>query len=174
MKKTALLIILYALGGCGGTLIKPISVTEAGNWHGGNDLKSREGYLFYAPRVVVKVERVVICTRAGSGGACDKTEIRCSVGDPFVLPDYRKPYVARFKRGFTSSESALKFVNGWLLSEASSASDNTALFDLLGTVATAADGCEPGLYAVDPPVVGDTAKGLTFTKLYALTLPDPK
>lgn len=154
-KTISAMLFAIALSGCGGIVIKP----AATDWRSSAVSKEDEGYLVYEPRVVVKVELSYRCPEPGEGGACNgEPVLGCAVGDPFVVPDYNKPYVVRFKRGFAGSESSLKFASGWLLSEATSATDNTALFDLLGAAAAAAaadDGCKPGLYAMDPKVTMD-------------------
>src|SRR5262245_6709947 len=78
------LLFTIVLSGCGGTLINPTSVANATKWHLATDLNKRKGYLLYAPQVVVKIERGILCTHPGEGGACnDKPERRCVVGEPF-------------------------------------------------------------------------------------------
>lgn len=174
MRTVCLTILALFCAACGGTIIKPMSPGAANAWHAENArLNDKEGYVFYAPQLVVTVQREILCLEPEAQGACAKTELRCGVSDPFVLPDFARPYTARFKRGFASSQSTVKFVDGWLLSEASSTTDNKALFDLIGAAAKfadGADGCKPGLYTVRPadPVTG---AGFALTRIYQL--PEP-
>jgi len=145
MKMTSLLILATALSGCAHMKIDPLLPTTAQDWHDGDS--SRKGYLVYSPRVFVKVELSTVCAKEGADGACAETQEKCAIGDQFVLPNYEKPYVVRFKGGLGSATSTFKLTNGWLLSEATSTRDISGVINsVLAEGLDEKSPCATGLY----------------------------
>ena len=122
------------LGGCGSVDIVPIPPQEAAGVHRKD---APEGYIVYAPMVVVEIK----ADKAGG----------CAVGRTMVLPDYRRPYRVRVRNGFGKSGVELEFQDGWLLARAKESADNTAVLSALREAfqAQAVNCPKAGLYRVD-------------------------
>lgn len=141
VRNTIGLVILSVLAvGCGGLDIRPGTVGEKG------------GYQFFQPKVVVTISALRQCVKPGSGGACAEGDwmLSCAVGSTWLLPDYSKPYVARFRAGIGSQKATLDLVDGWLLSKAVSETDITDLtgiaLESVGIAAQGSAGCDEGIY----------------------------
>lgn len=133
-------VTLFLVAGCGGLDIRPGVVGSDG------------GYQLYYPKTVVTVSTVWRCVKPESGGACPSGEWQssCVVGSTWLLPDFSKPYVARFKPGIGSAQATLDVSNGWLLSKATSQTNvsslSEAVLETLGVGAEGLTGCKEGIY----------------------------
>lgn len=172
MRFTLGVLITVALTGCAGLSIAPISPDKANKAH--TDGASVSGYIVYHPMVVVEVAEREVCLKRGAKGECEKSETRCAVGSPFVMPDYSKPYVVDIKSGFGKAGAEVEIVDGWRLGKAKDTADNTAVLGLLEKIAEAKilkaapqDGvakCKvPGLYRVS---ISDGVVELAPLKVY--------
>lgn len=132
------LAFVLLASGCGGLELRKGEVGKEG------------GYQLYLPKVLVTVSSDRRCKEPDGEGNCPTGdwEIVCELGEPWVLPDYAKPYVARFKPGIGSQSASLEVVNGWLLGAATTETDVTDLSSTIpGLVETeAADTCKEGIY----------------------------
>lgn len=138
-KYLALIITAALITGCGGLELRE-GLVPAG----------KAGYQLYHPRVLVTVSAERQCIKPEAGGACSdgKWEHKCVMSKPWVLPNYEKPYVATFKRGIGSQTASIAIVDGWLLGQASSATDVSALTSTLTEFATknAGKDCSAGIH----------------------------
>lgn len=164
MKRFLTVLAAILCTACAGVSINPISIDKAKQAHASDG--NLKGYIFYSPVVVVELSDKVVCLSQKSNQECEKSEITCSAGTPFVLPDYSKPFVVDIHSGFGKAGADISFKDGWLLSQVKDNSDNTAI---LGLVEKALTGglkglsiektagakvelerrCAPGLYRVD-------------------------
>ncbi|MCG6873066.1 MAG: hypothetical protein LJE84_12310 [Gammaproteobacteria bacterium] len=144
------------LSGCSGVAITQISPESAR--HTGAETP---GYIVHAPMVVVEIAEVEVCAQRNDSNKCVRTTTRCSVGKPFVLPDYQRPFRVNVKSGLGKTNVDLTFNDGWLLGKVKDASDNSgipaSLLKVLEGVRSLAEakarvgGCKPaGLYRVGP------------------------
>ncbi len=90
---------------------------------------SEDGYQLYQPKILVTVVVERHCTKPEADGACSDGvwEYTCSASKPWVVPDYEKGFVAEFKPGIGSQNSSIAIVDGWLLGQASSETDVSAI-----------------------------------------------
>lgn len=151
-------VVAIFLNGCAGVSITPISNQQAVNAH--SDGTTNNGYIVYEPIVVVEVSQKEVCVQKDKNGKCLQTETRCSVGTPFTLPDYSKPYLVEVKSGFGKAGVEIEIKDGWMLGKVKDISDNTAVLGLVEKLlglekaaffpgAKPSGGCEaPGLYKV--------------------------
>ena len=175
MKRMAIAgsIMLLTLAGCSGFDIKPISADEAKNAHAAHTIG--DGYVIYAPVVVVEIGSRRACLRKDSKGNCEEEEIRCVAGTPFVLPDRSKPYLINFRSGFAKAGVDVAIADGWRLNGVKDAADNQSVLGVIGKLAAgvslapakagegdnAVDGeCKPGLYRVEAD-----AQGVGFVRI---------
>ena len=157
MKAYALSALVAAsVAGCSGLDITPISPEADRAAHAGTPL---QGYIVYAPMVVVEVARKVVCNRAKADGQCEGTPaITCAAGTPFTLPDPPKPFLVNSRSGFGKAGVDVTITNGWQLGGIKDTSDNTAILGLVekllplksmtAATAQASEECKAGLYRV--------------------------
>lgn len=132
--KTYLLLSLSAvcLSGCAGLDITPISAADDMAAHSGNT--NLKGYVIYEPMVVVEITQKEVCIDKDDNGTCrGGTEITCSAGKPFTLPDTSKPFLIQSRSGLGKAGVDVTINDGWQLGNIKDNSDNTAI---LGTVQT--------------------------------------
>jgi hypothetical protein len=124
--RNLVLIPLFALGltACAGLDIIPISPKDEESAH---TQKKRKGYIVYQPMVVVEVTRKEICTEKDDKGTCKTSEIACSAGTPFTLPDPSKPFLIDVRSGLGKAGVDVSISNGWQLGNIKDNSDNTAV-----------------------------------------------
>lgn len=171
---TVIMISIFGLIGCAGVDITPITHDRAQNAHeaGSTD----KGYIVYEPAIFVEVSKKEVCVAKDDKGNCKVQETTCSVGAPFVMPDYKKPYLVNVKSGFGKSGADITITDGWRLGNVKDNSDNTAILDMVGKIvglgskafnerpAEKAGSCKaPGLYRMD--IENNTLK-LTEMHLY--------
>jgi hypothetical protein len=134
------LAFVLLASGCGGLELRKGEVGKEG------------GYQLYLPKVLLTVSSDRRCREPDAEGNCPNNdwEIVCQLGEPWMLPDYAKPYVARFKPGIGSQSASLEVVNGWLLGAATSESDVTDLpITMLGQSGISTEEpntCKEGIY----------------------------
>lgn len=144
MKRCVLLAMVMAsalgLTGCAGIDIHDESA-------------DKDGYVVYSPLVIVEVKKEIK----------DGQEF-CAISQPFVLPDYSKPFRIDLKSGFGKAGTELSITNGWLLSSVKDNSDNAKVMEYVSGLTDKAFGfmkredggdkgmkgaaCKPGLYKV--------------------------
>jgi hypothetical protein len=131
MGRTAvsLVAVAWALAGCSGVDIRPISPALEAASHARDGAAS--GYVVYGPMVVVEVGLREVCVARNEKGACTEQEARCAAGAPFVLPDLAKPFLVDIRNGFGKAGVDLAIADGWRLGALKADVDNTAI---LGTV----------------------------------------
>jgi len=164
VKRFLMVLAAVLCSACAGVSINPISIDKAKQSHASDG--NLTGYIFYSPVVVVELSDKVVCLSQKPNQGCEKSEITCSAGTPFVLPDYSKPFVVDIHSGFGKAGADISFKDGWLLSQVKDASDNTAVLGLVEKALTAGtkgvpvekptEGkveperrCAPGLYRVE-------------------------
>lgn len=129
MKRFLTVLAAVLCSACAGVTIKPISIDKAMQAHASDG--NLNGYIFYSPVVVVELSDKVVCLVQKPNQECEKSEITCSAGTPFVLPDYSKPFVVDIHSGFGKAGADISFKDGWLLSQVKDTSDNTAILGLV-------------------------------------------
>ncbi|GLH69282.1 hypothetical protein GETHPA_08150 [Geothrix rubra] len=142
MRSEALPVVLslvFALG-CAGVKITPISPQRALALH--QTEANESGYVVYEPMVVVEITSKEVCLKKDKDGKCTESIVQCTAGAPFVLPDYRKPYLVDVKSGFGKSGADITITDGWRLGNIKDNSDNTAV---LGSVQKLLEGNLSGL-----------------------------
>ncbi len=157
MKASALSALVAAsIAGCAGLDITPISPDQDKAAHAGTPL---QGYIIYAPMVVVEVARKATCGKTKADGQCEEAPVvTCSAGTPFTLPDPSKPFLVNSRSGFGKAGADVTITNGWQLGNIKDNSDNTAILGLVekliplramsaATTASPAE-CKAGLYRV--------------------------
>jgi hypothetical protein len=173
MRSIAVAATGLALGlvGCAGVDIVPITREQAMSAHeGGSDAR---GYIVYEPVVMVEVSPREVCSGRDDKGKCI-TRTQCVAGEPFILPDYGKPYLINARAGLGKTGFDMTIADGWRLGGLKDASDNTAFLGALeklatreptsGTPAALDAGCKAaGLYRVS---VGQDGVALTRVLLY--------
>lgn len=133
--KTYFLLPMMAvcLSGCAGLDITPISAADDQAAHSGNS--TLKGYVVYGPMIVVEVTRKEICIDKDENGTCTGgTEITCSAGKPFALPDPTKPFLLQSRSGLGKAGVDVTINDGWQLGNIKDNSDNTALLGTVGTL----------------------------------------
>lgn len=130
MKIFFVVFFLLAIVGCAGVSMKPISSTEAQALHA--ESNSKTGYVVYEPMVVVEVSEQIICGGKDAEGKCNDPKIRCAAGTPFLLPDYKKPYLIDSKSGFGKAGTEITIIDGWKLGSVKDSSDNSNILGLIG------------------------------------------
>lgn len=150
----ALLTTASLIAGCGGLDLRQGTVSAG-----------KAGYQLYYPKILVTVSAERQCIKPEAGGACPGAnwEYNCVMSKPWVLPDYSKPYVATFKPGLGSQSASIEIVDGWMLGQASSATDVSAIAATLLELAAedANKNCNAGIYEwtvngfqrIDPPKI---------------------
>lgn len=143
MNRAFVVLLTGLLAGCSGMVIQPLTAEQAKHFHS-NDVANRgqSGYVVYAPKVYFAV------------GLDDKQN--CTVGKPFVLPDYDRPYRLDSKPGLGKAGTEFTIADGWALGTFKDNSDNTALLTalvggngiLLGKNGQREAKCPVGLYRV--------------------------
>lgn len=122
---------------------------------GGLDLRKgladdKSGYQLYYPKILVTVSAERRCISPDAKGECpdDEWKHNCLMSKPWVLPDYNKPYVAKFKKGVGSQSATIEIVDGWMLGRASSATDVSAITSTLFELASedASAKCKEGVH----------------------------
>lgn len=103
------------VSGCGGLSIVPISVEDAAKLHGDN--QRLKGYVIYQSKIFVNIG--------------PKENAPCGIVSVNHLPDYSKPYLISIDKGFGSSDVTIEIKDGWMLSQATSNADNSAVFSEL-------------------------------------------
>lgn len=79
-------LIAASIAGCAGLEITPISPADEDAAHAG--ITNLKGYIIYEPMVVVEVSQKELCSDRDDKGNCrGATDITCSAGAPFILPD---------------------------------------------------------------------------------------
>ena len=158
-------LVAANIAGCAGLDITPISAADDAAAHAGNTVL--KGYVIYAPMVVVEVTQKEVCSDKDDKGNCKGTsEINCSAGTPFTLPDPSRPFLVDARSGFGKAGIDVTITNGWQLGNIKDTSDNTTIFGtvekLLGLKAAIAitakaslGKCKAsGLYRVTPQPTG--------------------
>ena len=156
---TFIIITMIGLVGCAGVDITPITSNDAKQAH---ETNSPNGYIVYEPVVLVEISKKEVCVKKDEAGKCTSQETVCSVGAPFVMPDYKKPYRVNPRSGFGKSGAEITIADGWRLGGVKDTSDNTAILDFVGKAigigtksfiqmpAEKAVSCkDPGLYRVN-------------------------
>lgn len=137
MRVPAAPLLAVLLAGCSGITIQPVS-DAAG---------AKTGYVVYEPTVYFTVGQ-------------DKDGL-CTVGKPFVLPDYSRGYRISSRSGFGKSGVEVTITDGWLFGSFKDTSDNTAILDALKSAVTRAgdgDACPFGLYRLVKGAAGQIEK----------------
>ena len=139
MKYLTLLIIVSLTAGCGGLDLRKGTVAAG-----------KAGYQLYYPKILVTVSAERTCVEPAENDKCPGQvwEHKCTISEPWILPDFKNGYVATFKRGLGSQSASITIVDGWMLGEASSETDVSALTTKLFEVTTkvADDSCDAGVY----------------------------
>jgi hypothetical protein len=150
-------LVAASVAGCAGLDITPISPEADQAAHAGTPL---QGYVIYAPMVVVEVARKTVCGKTKADGQCEGTPaITCTASAPFTLPDPSKPFLLNSRSGFGKAGVEVTITNGWQLGNIKDNSDNTAILALIekllplrgamiAATAQAPDECKAGLYRV--------------------------
>ena len=115
MKRILAVLAAVLCSACAGVSINPISIDKAKQAHASDG--NLKGYIFYSPVVVVELSDKVVCLAQKPNQECERSEVTCSAGTPFVLPDYSKPFVVDIHSGFGKAGADISFKDGWLLSQ---------------------------------------------------------
>jgi hypothetical protein len=142
MRNVTLVFAGLALSGCAGVSVNPITLTSAQNAH--SNPTNVSGYIVYHPMVAVEISEKEVCVAKGPDGKCANSELRCAVGQPFLLPDYSKPYAIDIKSGLGKAGAEVEIVDGWRLGKVKDQSDNSGILGFIQQFA------EKKLFAADP------------------------
>lgn len=139
MKKLILVLSsLVFLSSCASVNIKPIKKDLAKNVHTKDSNLNLNGYILYAPKVLIQIKQVK--------GECKISTVS--------IPDKTKPFLLDIQSGFGKSDINVKIINGWMLGDIKANIDNTAVLDKITSFSNEIDGgipavsCNPseGLY----------------------------
>jgi hypothetical protein len=158
--KTLAAAVAFLLAGCASVEINPVHESAAADlWK--RDAPSRNGYVIYAPSIVVEQRQVQSCV----GEQC---KLVCAFGPPFTLPDLSRPYIVNARPGFGSLSVEFGIAEGWRLDSMKQAVDNSAVLGALLSPPTSPQ--RAGVDAPDRPVAD--AEACKVPRLFLVTLHD--
>jgi len=153
-----------ALTGCAGLDLQSMTREQAASVHTKDNTIS--GYVLYAPMVVVDVTLREVCVGKDAAGKC-VNEPRCSAGQPFLLPDYAKPYRVDIRSGLGKAGVEVGISDGWRIGNLKDSSDNTQILGLVEKILTGA-----GVFSVKSATDGAPSKECKAAGLYRVDIDD--
>lgn len=151
------LSLCIAITGCAGLTIEAIPGDAVS---GARDDRPRVGYVVYEPVIVYQKTPVKAYVAFLNDGTCQGDGYRdvCRFIGPILLPDKTRPYSLTPHVGLGKADINVQIKDGWMLSELSEKSDNTAILDRLVAPKTPKAATASRVTPASPP--GSTCEGL--------------